>query len=80
MKTEHYLAAYDRETDDFLSYIVTIPDTYLPRVKQIAHVDLTDPEAIGSYKLSSSQAHEIVRLLDKSVELTHGAGARMTAR
>jgi hypothetical protein len=66
---EHYLTAYDRETENFLSFILSIPNSYLQQVKKIALVEATDPDAIGSYPLSSSQANEIAKLLNKRVEL-----------
>lgn len=70
MKMEHYLAAYDRETDDFLSWVSSVPDTDMRRVKEIAHVASTDPDAMGSYPLSNAQAYEILKLLNRSVVLT----------
>jgi len=41
----------------------------LRQVKKIARVKSTDPDAIGSYPLSSDQAREIAKLLDKRIEL-----------
>jgi hypothetical protein len=73
MRMEHHLTAYDRETDDFLSFVLSVPDAYLQQVREIARVEPTDPEAAGSYPLSNAQAHAIAKLLDKPVELQPGA-------
>jgi hypothetical protein len=70
MKMEHYLAAYDRDTDNFLSFISAVPDAYMPRVKEIAKVVHSDPDAVGSYQLDSSQVDAILKLLDKRVRPT----------
>lgn len=67
MKMEHYLTAYDRETDELLSFSVSVPIMYLERVKAIAQVASTDPDAIGSYALDAAQVDEIARLLDRSL-------------
>jgi len=66
---EHYLTAYDRETDEFISFSIHVPDAILARVKEIALVASTDPDAIGSYSLDVSQVHEIAKLLDRDLPL-----------
>ncbi len=65
MKMEHYLTAYDRETDELLSFSVSVPSIHFERVKAIAHVASTDPDAIGSYALNAAQVREIAQLLDR---------------
>jgi hypothetical protein len=73
MRIEHYLAAYDQETENFLSFVTSVPAAYLPRAKEIARVKSTDPEAIGSYQLSKEQASRIAGLVGKTIESYDGA-------
>ena len=74
MKMEHYLTAYDSKTDALLSFLFSVPDSLLWQVKEIAKVDSkSDPEAIGSYQLSKSQAQAIAKLLNRRLELEQEA-------
>ena len=68
MKMEHYLAAYDSETENLLEFVFSVPSALMRRVRDIAHVAPDDVEAIGSYPLSDDEAREIAKLLNKTLE------------
>jgi hypothetical protein len=69
MKMDHYLTAYDSETDNFLAFLFSVPSAFMRRVREIAHVAPTDVDAVGSYPLSVDEAHAIAKLLDKQIEI-----------
>jgi hypothetical protein len=56
--TMHYITGYDRQTEE-LSVEHPVSPTDLAVIKEIAKVADTDPDALGSYPLSSAQLRAI---------------------
>jgi len=59
----HRLVGYDRTTDR-IAFQRDIPLGKLEIVKRIAHVEETDPEALGAYELSREEARDVAGILD----------------
>ena len=62
----HRLTGYDRKTE-LLAIECEIPVGDITRVKEIAGVGPSDPDAIGSYPLDQGQAERIARLLGSKI-------------
>ena len=52
MKMEHYVIAYDVESENLLALVFDVPSVFMRRVREIAHVAPNDTEAVGSYPLT----------------------------
>jgi hypothetical protein len=62
----HRLTGYDRKTE-LLAIEYEIPVGDITCVKEIAGVDPSDPNAIGSYPLDQGQVESIARLLGAKI-------------
>jgi hypothetical protein len=63
----HRLTGYDRKTE-LLAIECEIPVGDITRVKEIAGVGPSDPDAIGSYPLDQGQVERVVRLLGAEID------------
>lgn len=67
MTVIHRLVGYDPRTDAIASQH-DIPSATLARVKRIAEVPSTDPDAADSYVLTAAQAREVAALLGVTLD------------
>lgn len=58
MNVIHMITGYDKATER-LAYEFAVADADVPEMRDIAHVEPSDVEAVGSYPLNSETAHFI---------------------
>ena len=68
MRMEHYVTAYDSESEELLAFVFSVPGAFMQRVREIARVAPTDIDAIGSYPLTEEEAYKIARLLNRPLD------------
>jgi hypothetical protein len=71
MKMEHYVTAYDSESESLLALVFDVPSVFMGRVREIAHVAPNDIDAVGSYPLSDEEAREIASLLKRPLDINN---------
>ena len=63
----HSLVGYDRLSER-LAEEFDVPDTVLPRAKELAKVPADDPDAVMCYPLDASRARRLADLLDARID------------
>ncbi len=63
----HSLVGYDRRSE-CVAEEFDVPDTVLPRAKELAHVPDDDPDAIMCYPLDASDAQDLADMLRARVD------------
>jgi hypothetical protein len=63
----HSLVGYDRLTER-VAEEHEVPDSVLPRAKELARVPADDPDAIMCYPLDPSGAHYLAAILKASID------------
>ena len=63
----HSLVGYDRISERVAEEF-DVPDTVLPRAKELARVPADDPDAIMCYRLDASTAHNLADILNARID------------
>ncbi len=56
MNIVHMITGYDKATER-LAYEFAVADADVPEMRDIAHVELSDTDAVGAYPLDTNAAH-----------------------
>jgi len=72
MKATHSLIGYDRETE-LEKFELPIPEPVFENVRgAVVSLDDDDPEAVGCYELTASQARKIADMVSRNNRLPNG--------